>query len=249
MFFMQYYGATDIGMQRKENQDRIYLSDKLDDIKLFIVADGMGGANAGGVASSMAIEYVKKSIIEKFEEVKEDRDLLLDLIRDSIVGANKYIYDESKQNPEYAGMGTTIVVAIVYKNKVFIGHVGDSRIYRIRKHIIRQLTKDHSYVQVLVQNGTITKEEAENHPQKNMLVKALGCEETVEPDVMVKGFLKDDILLMCTDGLTNMIRASEIFEEIMAGKENLENICNNLISHSKKNGGYDNISVILILNN
>ena len=145
-------------------------------------------------------------------------------------------------------MGTTIVVAIVYKNKVFIGHVGDSRIYRIRKHIIRQLTKDHSYVQVLVQNGTITKEEAENHPQKNMLVKALGCEETVEPDVMVKGFLKDDILLMCTDGLTNMIRASEIFEEIMAGRENLENICNNLISHSKKNGGYDNISVILILN-
>ncbi len=245
---MQYYGITDIGMQRKENQDRIYMPAINDDTKLFIVADGMGGANAGGVASSMAIEYVKQLILEKFDEVKEDRIFLQDLIKDAIVGANKYIYEKSLENEQYSGMGTTIVVAIVYKGKVFIGHVGDSRIYRIRKHIIRQLTKDHSYVQILVQNGTITREEAENHPQKNMLVKALGCEETVEPDVMVKGFLKDDILLMCTDGLTNMIKVNEIYEEVINGKDDLVSTCNNLISHSKKNGGYDNISVILIFN-
>ncbi len=248
MFFMQYYGMTDIGMQRKENQDRICIPQEDDEIKLFIVADGMGGANAGGVASSMAIEYVRQKILDRYTEVKEDRLLLQDLIRDAIVGANKYIYEKSLENEQYSGMGTTIVVAIVYKSKVFIGHVGDSRIYRIRKHIIRQLTKDHSYVQVLVQNGTITKEEAENHPQKNMLVKALGCEENVEPDVMVKGFLKDDILLMCTDGLTNMIRVDEIYNEVVGGKDNLKSACNNLISHSKKNGGYDNISVILIFN-
>lgn len=245
---MQYYGITDIGMQRKENQDRIYMPAINDDTKLFIVADGMGGANAGGVASSMAIEYVKQLILEKFDEVKEDRIFLQDLIKDAIIGANKYIYEKSLENEQYSGMGTTIVVAIVYKGKVFIGHVGDSRIYRIRKHIIRQLTKDHSYVQILVQNGTITREEAENHPQKNMLVKALGCEETVEPDVMVKGFLKDDILLMCTDGLTNMIKVNEIYEEVINGKNDLVSTCNNLISHSKKNGGYDNISVILIFN-
>ncbi len=245
---MQYYGITDIGMQRKENQDRIYMPAINDDTKLFIVADGMGGANAGGVASSMAIEYVKQLILEKFDEVKEDRIFLQNLIKDAIVGANKYIYEKSLENEQYSGMGTTIVVAIVYKGKVFIGHVGDSRIYRIRKHIIRQLTKDHSYVQILVQNGTITREEAENHPQKNMLVKALGCEETVEPDVMVKGFLKDDILLMCTDGLTNMIKVNEIYEEVINGKDDLVSTCNNLISHSKKNGGYDNISVILIFN-
>ncbi len=245
---MQYYGITDIGMQRKENQDRIYMPAINDDTKLFIVADGMGGANAGGVASSMAIEYVKQLILEKFDEVKEDRIFLQDLIKDAIIGANKYIYEKSLENEQYSGMGTTIVVAIVYKGKVFIGHVGDSRIYRIRKHIIRQLTKDHSYVQILVQNGTITREEAENHPQKNMLVKALGCEETVEPDVMVKGFLKDDILLMCTDGLTNMIKVNEIYEEVINGKDDLVSTCNNLISHSKKNGGYDNISVILIFN-
>ena len=245
---MQYYGITDIGMQRKENQDRIYMPAINDDTKLFIVADGMGGANAGGVASSMAIEYVKQLILEKFDEVKEDRIFLQDLIKDAIIGANKYIYEKSLENEQYSGMGTTIVVAIVYKGKVFIGHVGDSRIYRIRKHIIRQLTKDHSYVQILVQNGTITREEAENHPQKNMLVKALGCEETVEPDVMVKGFLKDDILLMCTDGLTNLIKVNEIYEEVINGKDDLVSTCNNLISHSKKNGGYDNISVILIFN-
>ena len=248
MFFMQYYGMTDIGMQRKENQDRICIPQEDDEIKLFIVADGMGGANAGGVASSMAIEYVRQKILDRYTEVKEDRLLLQDLIRDAIVGANKYIYEKSLENEQYSGMGTTIVVAIVYKSKVFIGHVGDSRIYRIRKHIIRQLTKDHSYVQVLVQNGTITKEDAENHQQKNMLVKALGCEENVEPDVMVKGFLKDDILLMCTDGLTNMIRVDEIYNEVVGGKDNLKSTCNNLISHSKKNGGYDNISVILIFN-
>ena len=224
---MQYYGITDIGMQRKENQDRIYMPAINDDTKLFIVADGMGGANAGGVASSMAIEYVKQLILEKFDEVKEDRIFLQDLIKDAIVGANKYIYEKSLENEQYSGMGTTIVVAIVYKGKVFIGHVGDSRIYRIRKHIIRQLTKDHSYVQILVQNGTITREEAENHPQKNMLVKALGCEETVEPDVMVKGFLKDDILLMCTDGLTNMIKVNEIYEEVINGKDDLVITCNN----------------------
>ena len=245
---MQYYGITDIGMQRKENQDRICIPQENDEAKLFIVADGMGGANAGGVASSMAVEYVKQAILEKYDEVKEDRILLQNLIRNAIVGANKYIYEKSLENEQYSGMGTTIVVAIVYKSKVFIGHVGDSRIYRIRKHIIRQLTKDHSYVQVLLQNGTITKEEAENHPQKNMLVKALGCEEKVEPDVMVKGFLKDDILLMCTDGLTNMIKTDDIYNEVVAGKDNLKSTCNNLISHSKNNGGYDNISVILIFN-
>ena len=134
------------------------------------------------------------------------------------------------------------------KNKVYIGHVGDSRIYRMRKHIIRQLTKDHSYVQALVQNGTITKAEAENHPQKNMLLKVLGCEKTVEPDVMVKGFLKDDTLLLCSDGLTNMIRNDEIYDMVLENKMDLKSACDSLIIRAKKNGGYDNISVILISN-
>lgn len=245
---MKFYGITDIGIQRKENQDRIYISNENSDTKLFIVADGMGGAKAGGVASKMAIEYVREKILSEIEEVKDDREKVEELLRRAIIDANKYVYNKSLDNPDYSGMGTTLSIALIIKNKVYIGHVGDSRIYRIRKQIMRQLTKDHSYVAVLVQNGTITKVEAENHPQKNVLLKVVGCEENVEPDILVKGFLKDDVLLMCSDGLTNMLSTEEIFEEVSNGKENLERTCNNLISHSKKNGGYDNISVILILN-
>lgn len=245
---MRYYGQTDIGMQRKENQDRIYVPSENEDVMLFIVADGMGGANAGGVASQMAIEYVKEIIINGYDSAKDTREKIENLIKEAIHGANKYIYNKASETPEYSGMGTTISVALIKKNKVYIGHVGDSRIYRIRKNIMRQLTKDHSYVQALVQNGTITKAEAENHPQKNMLLKVLGCESTVEADIMVKGFLEDDILLLCSDGLTNMIRANEIYDEVTLGKENLEATCKELISHSKKNGGYDNISVILVSN-
>lgn len=245
---MQYYGKTDIGMHRKENQDRIEIPNEKNNLKLFIVADGMGGANAGGVASQMAIEYVKNSIIDGIEETGYEREKIEELLRKAIVDANKYVYNKSKANSEYAGMGTTISVTLVVKNKVYVGHVGDSRIYRIRKHIMRQLTKDHSYVQELLRSKTITKEEAENHPQKNILIKVLGCEPNIEPDVMVKGFVKDDVLLLCSDGLTNMIDKDDIHEMISKGKHNLKETCNSLISRAKDNGGYDNISVILIFN-
>lgn len=245
---MQYYGMTDIGMHRKENQDRVEVPTGKNKVQLFIVADGMGGANAGGVASQMAIEYVKNSIFDGIEETEYEREKLEALMKKAIIDANKYVYNKSKTNPEYEGMGTTLSVALVVKNKVYIGHIGDSRIYRIRKHIMRQLTRDHSYVQELYRNGTITKEEAENHPQKNILLKVLGCEPKVEPDVMVKGFIKGDVLLLCSDGLTNMVDKDDIHEMISEGKDNLQDTCNNLISHSKENGGYDNISVILVFN-
>lgn len=245
---MQYYGMTDIGMHRKENQDRIEVPKENSNLNLFIIADGMGGANAGGVASQMAIEYVKNAILDGIEDTEYEREKIESLLKKAIIDANNYVYNKSKLKPEYEGMGTTISVALVIKNKVYIGHIGDSRIYRIRKHIMRQLTKDHSYVQELLNNKTITKEEAENHPQKNILLKVLGCELDVEPDIMVKGFMKDDILLLCSDGLTNMLSKDEIYDMISEGKNNLKDTCNSLISHSKGNGGYDNISVILVFN-
>ena len=128
-------------------------------------------------------------------------------------------------------------------NKVYIGHVGDSRIYRIRKSFIRKLTQDHSYVQKLVKEGTITKEQAAHHPQKNMLMKALGCNAFVEPDVMVKGFLKDDILIMCSDGLTNLVEQETLYE--MASK-NIEQATKDLVNLANDRGGYDNITAIVI---
>ena len=155
------------------------------------------------------------------------------------------VHEKSKEDIELHDMGTTLDICLIYNNRVFIGHVGDSRVYRIRKNIIRKLTTDHSYVEKLVKEGTITKEEAYNHPKKNMLMKALGCNTLVEPDVMCKGFLKDDILLMCSDGLTNMIKDNEIYKILL---ENPEDPATALIKKANENGGYDNITTIIVDN-
>ena len=136
---MQFYGLSDIGKKRTENQDKIYVDERNDSIKLFIVADGMGGANAGSVASNLAVNYVKKYIQDNFNNIDYERESIEDLIRKAMFEANNFVYNESKKNMEYAGMGTTLITAIAYKNKIFIGHIGDSRLYRIRKNIIRQL--------------------------------------------------------------------------------------------------------------
>ena len=160
--------------------------------------------------------------------------------------ANMVVYEKSKEDPELQGMGTTLEICLIYNNKVYIGHIGDSRIYRIRKEFIRKLTQDHSYVQKLVKEGTITKEQAAHHPQKNMLMKALGCNAFVEPDVMVKGFFKDDILIMCSDGLTNLVDQETIYQT--ASKKNIEQASKDLVQMANDNGGYDNITVVIIKN-
>ena len=159
--------------------------------------------------------------------------------------ANMVVYEKSKENPELQGMGTTLEICLIYNNKVYIGHVGDSRIYRIRKEFIRKLTQDHSYVQKLLKEGTITKEQAAHHPQKNMLMKALGCNAFVEPDIMVKGFIKDDILIMCSDGLTNMVDQDTIYEK---ASKNIEQATKDLVNLANERGGYDNVTVIIIKN-
>ena len=140
-------------------------------------------------------------------------------------------------------MGTTLDICFIYNNKVYVGHVGDSRIYRIRGEIIRKLTKDHSYVQQLVEDGKITREEAEHHPKKNMLLKALGCMDCVEPDLRARNYETGDVLLMCSDGLTNMVEEKEIYRVV---KENAETAPEVLVDLANKAGGYDNITVVTI---
>ena len=200
------YAKSDIGKAREMNQDAYYISDSSSDVKLYLLADGMGGYKGGEIASQLAIKCTRNYIENNIKETPKDRENLLQLIASSMEYANMVIYEKSKENKELEGMGTTLEVCLIYNNKAYIGHVGDSRIYRIRKNFMRKLTQDHSYVQKLVKDGTITKEEAENHPKKNMLMKALGCNAFVEPDVVVKGFLRDDILLIASDGLTNMVK-------------------------------------------
>lgn len=241
---MEAFASTDIGKVRDMNQDSYYISDENDEIKLYIVADGMGGYKGGEIASKLAIESAKNYIRNNFEEIKKEKELILELIKNAIEYANMVVYEESKEIEELNGMGTTIDVCLIYSNKVYIGHIGDSRVYRLRKEFFRKLTVDHSYVEQLVKEGNITKEEAYNHPKKNMLTKALGCTPFVEPDVMVKGFLKDDILLMCSDGLTNMLKDNKIYEII---KENPKEASKNLVKKANELGGYDNITAVIIL--
>ena len=211
---------TDVGKARDLNEDSYYVPQEDDDLKLFIVADGMGGYNGGEIASSLAIKAAKNYIETNFISTPKDRESILELIKSSMQYANMVVYEKSKEDDELKGMGTTLEICFIYENKMYIGHIGDSRIYRIRKHIIRKLTNDHSYVETLVKDGKITREEAKTHPKKNMLMKALGCTEYIEPDVFVRGFLKDDIVLMSSDGLTNMIDEQEIFNIITNNKEN-----------------------------
>ena len=239
------YAKSDVGKVREINEDAFYISNSLDEIQLYMLADGMGGYNGGEIASKLAIQSAKNYIENNFKEIEKDKDSIIQLIGSSIEYANMVVYEKAKENKELSGMGTTLEICLIYNNRAFIGHVGDSRIYRIRKEFMRKLTQDHSYVQKLVKDGTITQEEAAHHPQKNMLMKALGCNAFVEPDVMVKGFLKDDILIMNSDGLTNLVSQEEIFKE---AKKNIEQATKNLVQMANDNGGYDTITVIIIKN-
>lgn len=241
---MRAFGKSDIGKVREMNQDSFYISSPEDKVQIFIVADGMGGYKGGEVASKLAVETSKNYIINNIDSVENDREKILNLLKSAIEYANLVVYEKAKEVPELENMGTTIDVCLIIQNKVYIGHVGDSRVYRKRKEFFRRLTTDHSYVQKLVSDGTITKEEAYNHPKKNMLIKALGCSSYVEPDVSVKGFLKDDVLLMCSDGLTNMLRDEEIVKII---NENPNEACNRLVEEANRKGGLDNITAVIIL--
>lgn len=239
------YAKSDVGKVREMNQDYYYISNSLDEVQLYILADGMGGYNGGEIASKIAVETAKNYIENNFKEIEKDRDSIIQLLGSSMEYANMVVYEKSQEKPELHGMGTTLEICLIYNNKVYIGHIGDSRIYRIRKEFIRKLTQDHSYVQKLVKEGKITKEQAEVHPQKNMLTRALGCNAFVEPDVMVKGFLKEDILIINSDGLTNLVSQEEIFRE---AKKDIEQAPKELVRIANENGGYDNITVIVIKN-
>lgn len=241
---MQIFAKTDIGKERKLNEDYFYASKPEDKIKLFILADGMGGYNGGEVASKMAVESAKDYITKHFKENKDSKEKIENMLREATKYADSTVYKKSQSKKELSGMGTTLDICLIYNSRIYISHIGDSRVYRIRKDFIRRLTRDDSYVQTLVDDGTITKEEALHHPKKNMLTKALGCTPDVEPEIYTKTFIKDDIILMTSDGLTNMVPESEIYTII---KQEKENSAECLIKKANENGGYDNITVVIVM--
>lgn len=245
---MLFAGITDIGKKRENNEDYIYIPGEDDSMKLFILADGMGGANAGEQASSSAVKFIKNYIKENFIKIERTKDGLERLLKNAIRATNKHVFEMANDNKAFKGMGTTLIVVLIYRGRIHIGHLGDSRVYRIRQNIFRQLTKDHTLVQNLVKQGAITLEEAKHHPQKNVLLKVLGCEEKVEPDIITKGFVKGDIILMCSDGLYNMVDDKYIYEIIMQNLFDINIACKKLVRKANSNGGVDNISAILIAN-
>ena len=237
------FAKTDIGKAREINQDYYYISEDNEMPRLCILADGMGGYKGGEVASKLAVESARNYIKSNFSSNLIEKEEILKLVENAIEYANMVVYEKSKEVQELEGMGTTLEVCLIYNNKAYIGHVGDSRIYRIRKDVIRKLTKDHSYVQQLVEDKKITREEAKTHPKKNMLTKALGCTPYVEPDLRARNFEKGDIFIMCSDGLTNMVEEKRIFELV---KEDENTAADRLINEANMAGGYDNITVIII---
>lgn len=203
------------------------------------------GYNGGEIASKTATNTVKEYIEENIEQTNGEKEKIFNMISKAMEYANNVVYEKSQEDEELLGMGTTMEICLIIKDKLYIGHIGDSRIYRIRRGVMQKLTEDHSYVQELVNEGTITPKEAEHHPKKNMLMKALGCNSLVEPDLICKGFFKDDLILMCSDGLTNMLRENEIYNLLLKNPEKPEEA---LINNANELGGYDNITVIIIDN-
>ena len=244
---MRSVGKTDIGLVRKVNEDS-FLCEKLEGTEgtyLYIVADGMGGHNAGEVASSMAVQEVASYIRENIETLKLGDKEIQDLIRNAILFANDKVYKTSILKSNCLGMGTTLSMVLAKDNSIFIGHVGDSRIYLIRENEITRLTEDHSLVAELVKAGSIKPEEAYNHPQKNVITRALGTEYTIEPDVSQREIQSGDFILICTDGLSNVVYEEDMIY-VVVNTSDLNDACDLLINKAKESGGFDNITAVAI---
>ncbi len=240
-------GRCEVGMKRKNNEDSIFIFNTGYAClpNLYIVADGMGGHNAGEVASKSAIQFFCEYIHNNSTTRNAREDEILDLLVSGVHYVNEKILEESKKVPEYEGMGTTFTVLVVKEDKAFIAHVGDSRVYLIRDHAINQVTNDHSYVADLVKLGEITAEEARIHPRRNLITRAIGADSNVYADTKILNLHQSDLILMCSDGLTTMLDDNEILE-ILNENTSLEHGAQILLNEANQKGGLDNISIILI---
>ena len=239
-------GYTDKGLVRKTNEDNWYVNEPSPISKSFyaIVADGMGGHNAGDVASNMATNTISKYINKHYTD-ELSYDALKALLIKAVEESNRQILAESIKSREKTGMGTTLVMCFIINNKAIVTHVGDSRLYLIKKEKIHRMTKDHSLIAELIDEGKITETEALNHPQKNVITRAIGTDHIVDIDVYEFSLTDGDIILLCTDGLSNMISDDEIKDTIL-NSENVIIAPKNLVDLANKKGGADNITAVIL---
>lgn len=236
---MKTFSMIDVGRKREVNQDYIFVSNEpLGNLpNLLIVADGMGGHRAGDFASRYAVETLKEDLANSTEDGPEA------MIRKAIQSANQKLIEAARQDARLEGMGTTLVVATVIEHTLYFANVGDSRLYLLHD-TIKQLSKDHSFVQEMVRLGGIDAEEAKHHPDKNIITRAVGAREKVEVDFFEYRLKKGDIILMCTDGLSNMVDDEEMLAIVKSSRDIVEAV-ERLVERANDNGGNDNIGVIL----
>ena len=246
---LTFVGQTDTGRVREHNEDTIATDS---DVGLLVLADGMGGYNAGEVASGIAVKTITNLVREglgREDLASIDRSTGLTrpsiVLRDAITRANKIIYQTARSQAECEGMGTTVVAALFYDNRISIAHVGDSRLYRQRGSEIAQVTMDHSLLQELVDRGFYSPEEAQRAANKNYVTRALGVEPQVEVEVQEHPVDKGDIFILCSDGLSDMVEDEDIRLTISTFGANLDTVAKQLIQLANENGGRDNVSVVL----
>ncbi len=241
---------TDPGMVRANNEDSIVVNPELG---LAILADGMGGGNAGEVASGMATTLLANDLKQAWEAVSPrelagiaGRSRVFGVLHQKIAVANGSIFQAAQHQPQYAGMGTTLVVALFYDNRMAVAHIGDSRLYRVRAGALAQLTKDHSFLQMQIDSGMMTLEEARESKQKNLVTRALGIEAKAEPEIHEHEVKPGDVYVLCSDGLHDMVSGEDLVRTLDAPGVKLESAARQLVQMANDNGGKDNISVILV---
>jgi len=247
---LQSASLTDPGRVRDHNEDCI---ESRPEIGLFVLADGMGGYNAGEVASGMATSLISDGLQDAWRPAEvargsreEAKSLSEKLIREHIGRANNAIFTTSQNNPECAGMGTTLVVCLFYDNFVSVAHIGDSRLYRLRGDTMEQVTRDHSLLQEQLDSGLITPEEAKLSQNKNLVTRALGIDPSVDAEIHVYETQPDDVYVLCSDGLSDMVEDEEIRLTLITLKTNPNLTVQQLVQAANDNGGRDNISAMLI---
>ena len=242
---MQYWGITDPGCTRPQNQDT-YQTEQLDKHTLLsVVCDGMGGAKSGNVASSLAVDVFMQEIKNTWVSSK-DTDKIDQMLTNAVKLANFTVFDQAQQFEEFSGMGTTLVAVLISGKQATIINVGDSRAYSITAEGVKQLTTDHSLVQMMVTRGELTPEQARSYPGKNLITRAIGTEPVIMCDIFHIDVTKGDYLLLCSDGLSNMMDDQEILFEVVHGV-NKQQCCKRLLNIAKNRGAPDNVTSVLVL--
>ncbi len=241
---MQAWGLSEPGMVRTQNQDFYSIMKLIRDQLLVIVCDGMGGARSGNIASKMAVE-VFAAEIRRAVRLSMKQDRIDGMLKSALELANKAVYEQSKLSEEYQGMGTTLVAAFFQKEKVTVVNVGDSRTYLFDEDGVRCLTTDHSLVELMVRRGELTRETAKTFPGKNFITRAVGTEAEVECDLYYQNLSKGDCVLLCSDGLSNLLSDQELLFEVVHGV-NKSDCCQRLMNIANYRGAPDNVTVVLV---